>query len=263
MRLKGGLRVNVFNLPITILEQVLGVRLELEDDLELGGAYYSYAPYPLSRYGLEGVRLHFNDVPDFGLTYDSRPDLIMMLSIEFCSNNLLDLGRLEWRLRAAYGDLFDVVAYSVRTQSPPDDPSGSIGGHWVQFAAAASRRGVPLGDTPVLACSVDFELAEGAEASVLAAVAGLNDSAAVLTSTDSHSVGERRVRLSVRFDSPSLLELGRYAQLVDLAFGNAVRVLGYLVCGDLQRDGKLLRIERDFTSQADSLPFWDASASAP
>lgn len=256
-RLYGGLRGEFFTFPIEILEGVLGVSLKLEDDLELGGGYYGYEPYPLPDFGLTGVRLHINDIPDFGLTNETRPDLTMVLLIEYHCNNLLDLGRLEWRLRAVYGDLFDVSDYCIHTLPPPENPSHLIDVHCVQFAAATGRRGVPQTDTPFLACRLDFELAEGDEAALRATISSLDDTVAILRRVESIPSDDALIRLIVEFDSPSLLELGRYAQAIEVVFGDAVRILGYSVYGDLQRDGRVLCIEQAFTSRDDSLPFWD------
>jgi len=65
----------------------------------------------------------------------------------------------------------------------------------VQFAVAATRRGIPLRDAPNLACSIDFELAKGDKASVLETIAGMSDSVAVLRIVDSIPTSDTRLRL--------------------------------------------------------------------
>ena len=258
MSLISGLRVDVFDFPIEIIEQALGIELELMDDLELGGANYSYAPYPLPQFGLLNVRLHDNDVPDLGLTIEDRPDLVTWMSIQFSSSNLLDLGRLEWRIRAALGDLFDVVEYSFQTLPPAKDPSQTVSLHRVTFEAVQHRRSVPVRDATNLDCKIDFELAEGDQASLQATISGLVDSGAVMQSFDLTPTSNNHLRQTFCFHSPSILDLGRYAQAVSLTFGDRVKILGYSVCGDLQHDGKMLRIEHTFGSAADAIPFWEA-----
>jgi hypothetical protein len=253
MRLNGGLRAAPFTLPLQPIEAQLGIKLKPRHDLEFGGAHYAYTPYPIPEVGLVGVLVHPNEIPGLGSTYAARPDLDVTVSIDWFGSNWLDLGRLEWQLRMAYGDLFDVAEYSVVSLPPPNDPSFSSQVHWVQFAAAAGLRGVPLGNTPNLVCSIDFELAESDKKSLEATIAGLNDSAAVLRSIDSTPTSGTRLRQTVRFDSPSMLELGRYAQLIDLAFGNAVRLLGFSACGDLLRDGTNRCVESSLTSATGSI----------
>ena len=235
MSLHGGLRVSPFALPRAVLDEAFGCHLDLADDLELGGVYYCHEPYPLPQAGLVGVRLHANAIEGLGATDSERPDLITVLNVEVYSTNLLDLGRLEWQLRAAFGDLFDVSEYVI-TARPPISAAQPVEVHWVRFAAARQRRGLPIADTPVLHCSLGLELSRSDQAALRAAIESLSvDSAAVLRNFETTQVDDDPIRLTLSFDSPSLLELGRYAQAVELGLGASVRVLGYAVSGDLLR----------------------------
>jgi hypothetical protein len=83
-----------------------------------------------------------------------------------------------------------------------------------------------------------------------------DDTAAVLRTVEAAALGDAVVRLSVNFDTPSLLELGRYAQAVERMSGRTARVSGYTVSGDMQRDGHPMRIERSFVSRENALPCW-------
>lgn len=256
MSLHAGFRADASRLSVEPLTEVLGVRLELEDDLELGGAYYSYAPYPLPDSGLTGVRLRVNEIPGLGRTYDARPDLLSVLSIELCNSNLLDLGRLELQLRKAYGDLFDVAEYVVVSAPPADNPSFSPKVHSVQFEASARGRGTPIGEPPILNCSMELDLADDDQALARDTIAGMTNSAEVLRGVNSIRIGHGRARLTLQFDLPSLLELGAYAQAVESAACSTVKTLGYSIFGDLCRDGRMVRIERAFSSPAEALPSW-------
>jgi hypothetical protein len=256
MRLVGGLRAPPFNLPLQPIDALLGVKLELKDDLELGGAYYAYAQSPILDAGLSGVLVQSNEVPGTGLTYQSRPDLSVIVYVDWLGNNLLDLGRLEWQLRKAYGDLYDVAEYSVVSSPLTENPLWPREVHWVQFAAAVGHRGIPSTGTPNQACSVEFELAKGDELSVLKAVTELDDSPALIRSADSFPTSDTHLRLTLLFDSPSLLELGRYIQVIESVFGDRVDVLSYRVIGDLLRDGSAVTLERTFTSAQEVLPGW-------
>jgi hypothetical protein len=258
LRLNGGLRGEPFTVPLAPLETVLEVRPELAYDLELGGPHYRYAPHPLPERGLVGVLVHANAIPDFGRTYPHRPDLDLVVVIDWLGDNLLDLGRLEWRLRAAFGEPFDVAEYSVATLPRPGDPSHSSEVHWVQFAAAAGRRAVPLPDTPNLACTLEFELPEQDEFAARTAIIGLSDTSATSPRVNAVPAGDARIRLTVSFESPSLLELGRYADAVDMALGRGGTVRGYSVYGDLQRDGTPLSLHHSVASHA--VPGWRISA---
>ena len=250
MRLHGGLRVSQFALPRAVLDEAFGCHLDLADDLELGGVHYRYQPYPLPQAGLVGVRLHANAIEGLGATESERPDLITVLSVDVYSTNLLDLGRLEWRLRAAFGDLFDVSEYVI-TARPPLSAAQPVEVHWVRFAAARQGRGLPIADTPLLHCSLGLELSCSDQAALRVAIESLSaDSAAVLQNFETTRGDDDHSRLTLIFDSPSLLELGRYAQAVELSLGAPVRVLGYAVSGDLLRTGVPGRIERCFAPRA-------------
>lgn len=256
LRLNGGLRGEAYALPLAPVEDLLGVQLALKHDLELGGAHHVYTPDPIPDAGLVGVLVCANDTTHGASTYAARPDLGTALTLDWSGFNLLDLGRLEWRLRAAYGDLFDVAEYSVVTL-PASDPSLPSEVHWVQFASVEGHRGRPFADTPILACLLDFELPASSEARARATLAGMDgDTAAVIRTVEASPFDAAAIRLSVNFDTPSLLELGRYAQAVELVLGGSVRVSSYRVSGDLQREGNPIRIERSFVSPADALPGW-------
>lgn len=257
MSLHAGLRADVSSLPIRLFEDVLCVRLESEDDLELGGAYYSYAPYPLPDSGLAGVRLHLNNIPGLGLTYKTRPDLLFVLSIELRSSNLLDLGRLAWQLRKAYGDLFDVADYAVMSTPPPDNLSVAPEVHYVQFEPSAGGPGAPLGDPSTLHCSIEFGVAaEHDQAPVRGVITAMRGSSELLRDVTSFQVEHSNEHLSIQFDSTSLLELGMCAQAVESVPGIGLRVLRYTVSGDLLRDGSMVRVERSFASLTEALPGW-------
>ena len=261
LRLNGGLRTEPFVLPLAPVETLLGVQLALKDDLELGGAHYAYAPVPTPASGLVDVLICANDPANPSSTYAARPDLRTALVIDWFGHNLLDLGRLEWQLRAAYGDLFDVAEYSIATLPPADGTPSSSEVHWVQHESADRHRGTPLAGTPMLACTLDFEFPAGCEGLARATLDSLNDdTVAQIRQIQAIALGDARVRLVVSFDTPSLLELGRYAQAVELACGDTARVLAYAVSGDLQRDGHLLRVERRFASRLEALPDWLAAA---
>ena len=256
LRLNGGLRGKAFALPLAPVEALLGVQLALKHDLELGGVHYIYTPDPVPVAGLVGVLACANDASHSASTYAARPDLRTALTIEWFGFNLLDLGRLEWQLRGAYGDLFDVAEYSIVTR-PDSDTSLPSEVHWVQFASVDGYRGRPFADTPILACLLDFELPASIEARVRATLISLNDdTAAVLRAVEATPLGDAAVRLTVNFDTPSLLELGRYAQAVEQEHGRAVLVSSYTVSGGLQRGGHTMRIERSFVSRENALPSW-------
>jgi hypothetical protein len=251
-RLNGGLKRE---LPLAPLEDVFGVHLEVKDDFERGGAYHRYAPHPIPVSGLVDVLVHSNEIPN-GWTYVTRRDLEVVVIADWFNTNALDLGRLEWRLRAAYGDLFDVVAYSVVTLTPPGEPFRQPRSHWVEFAASPGHRTVPLANTPLLACTLDVEVPGHREDAARMAIAELTDSVAVPHRVDAAPAGGARSRLTLRFDSPSLLELGRYAEAIALTAGDETRFIGYSVHGDMLRDGQHLHVEHAFPSNESAYPAW-------
>jgi hypothetical protein len=245
MRLLAGLKANALAVSIEPLERIVGVHLDLADDLELGGAFYSYAPYPLPEAGVVGVRLHLNEIPGLGLINAERPDLQSLLSIEWFGSDVVDLGRLDWQLRQVFDDLYAVAEYTVASDSPAGKASGPPLVHWVQFEASLPRQESALVDTPTLDCGMEFELDETRSEAALEGLAGISDAAQGMRRVDVHQPGGRP-RLTLQFDSRSLLALGRCAEVVDSATGGASRVLGYRVSGDLLRNGSLDRIEQTF-----------------
>ncbi|MFB9240307.1 hypothetical protein IV454_24010 [Massilia antarctica] len=261
LRLNGGLRTEPFVLPLTPVETLLGVQLAPEDDLELGGAHYAYATVPTPARGLVDVLICANDPASPSSTYAARPDLLTALVIGWFGHNLLDLGRLEWQLRAAYGDLFDVAEYSIVTLPPADGAPSASEVHWVQHERTERHRGTPLAGTPTLACTLDVAFPAGCEGLARSTLDSLHDdTAAQIRQIQASALGDARTRLALSFDSPSLLDLGRYAQALELACGDSARVLAYAVSGDLQRDGHCLRVERRFASRLETLPDWLAAA---
>ena len=255
-RLNGGLRPGA---PAEPLAQLLGVEFATKDDYDRGGAYSAYAPQPSPDRGLIGVIVHSNAVPR-GLTDPTRPDLDQIVSIDWYGENLLDLGRLDWRLHAGLGDLFDVTAYSIVTLTPRGEPYRTPQSHWVEFIATPGGRSQPEADAPPLACRLEFELPEACEAAARAVVTDLSDSSAVLRSLTAAHADARRRRLTLQFNSPSLLDLGRYAEAIAVATRNAARVTGYAVRGDLQRDGRSAEVSQVFASKAAAKPAWRGAA---
>jgi hypothetical protein len=68
-----------------------------------------------------------------------------------------------------------------------------------------------------------------------------------------------RLRLRATFETPSLLELGRYAQAAEDSFGDAVGVVGYRALGDLLGDGTTARIEHGLAGRTP--PAWRGATS--
>jgi hypothetical protein len=92
---------------------------------------------------------------------------------------------------------------------------------------------------------MEFELDEADPQPVLERLVGLANVVPGVRRVDSRQPGGRP-RLTLQFDSRSLLALGRCAEVVDSAAGGASRVLGYRVSGDLLRTGSPDRIEQTF-----------------
>jgi hypothetical protein len=243
MRLLGGFRANAFDLPLEPLERIINVRLELADDLELGGAYYSYAPYPPPETGLAGVRLHVNEIRGLGMTNAARPDLLCLLLIELGGDDLLALGRLDCGLEAAYGEVYGVAEYSLAGLGPPGDPASAPQIHWVQFEASLLTPARPRPDTPALDCLMEFKLGMADPQPVMERLAAISEPAQGMRRID---LRRPDGHLTLQFDSRSLLALGRCAEAVESAAGGASKVLGYQVTGDLLRNGSLDSIEHTF-----------------
>jgi hypothetical protein len=255
IRLRGGLRADPYELPLKPLEALFGIKLRLSDDYDYGGVHYRYSPEPVPDVGPVTILVHPNAVSDDELTYPTRPDLDTALRVDLFGATLLDPGRLEWSLRGSYGDLYDVAEYSAFSLRPSEGSSPNA--HWVEFAGVPGGRGVPLPDTPVLACGLDAEVPASRAEAVRGAVAGLTDAAAVLKSADL-APGGSGTRLALRFETPSLLELGRYAEVIVLAGGDETRLIGYSVEGDVQRDGRRQRVQHVFEGAEGTRPVWRA-----
>jgi hypothetical protein len=256
IRLHGGLRGDPYSLPLTPLEDIFGIELKLGDDNDLGGVHYRYSPQPPPEFGPVTILVHPNEISDTEATYPERPDLGTVLRVDLFGATFLDPGRLEWSLRSAYGDLFDVCEYSAFSLPRSDAPGLPVKAHWVEFAAFPGHRSVPLADTPPLACTLDVEVPVHREDAARTGIAELTDSVAVLRRIDAAPAGEPSTRLRLRFDSPSLLELGRYAEAIAATAGNETRFIGYSVHGDLQRNGQYLHVEHAFSSNEHAQPTW-------
>jgi hypothetical protein len=261
LRLNGGLRDAPLDDPHAPLETVLGVQMKMRDDQELGGTYYSYTPQPTPASGLIDALVHDNEVYGRGPTSPSRPDLESIVRVDWYGTNLLDLGRLEWDLRAAYGDLFDVLDYAVLSLPRPDDPTHAIDIHRVEFAASPGHNAVPLPDAPALACCVEVELAADEERVARAVLESPIESSASAFTVRVHRVGDARARLTLEFTSPSLLDPGRFVRALEVSC-RTLKVIGYSAEGDLQRDGKTVRIGQQLADGEGTLPAWRSAAAA-
>ncbi len=255
IRLRGGLRADPYELSLEPIERLFGIKLRLSDDNDYGGVYYRYAPEPVPEVGPVTILVHPNAISDDDLTYPTRPELGTALRVDLFGATFLDPGRLEWSLRAAYGDMFDVCEYSAFSLLTSEGSSPSA--HWVEFAGASGARGAPLPDTPILACTLETEVPASRAEAVRKDVAQLTDAAGALTSINEAS-GGTETRLALAFETPSLLELGRYAEVIARTAGEQARFIGYSVEGDLQRDGRLQRIAHRFGPTDGTGPAWRA-----
>ncbi len=231
VRLLGGFREPMDRLPLRPLGRLLGVRLNPLRDERTGEAL-GHQPEPPET-GTASILLEPNEAPDGSLGDPARPDLESLLRIDLRGASFLDPGRLDWSLRARYGDLFDIREYAVFSQLHADTPA-----HWVAFSRSPGNAAAPAAGSPELACTLRLDLPSRRAEAASAALASEDGADLRLE----RQVAARRTRLTLTFDTRSLLTLGRLAEIARLAAGRTARVLGYTIDGDLTRNGRPTRV---------------------
>jgi hypothetical protein len=134
MRLDVGFYSNDLWAVERLLGQALNLDLVLQDDLELGGVYFDYEPWPVPDSGLCDVRLRQNYVAGTGWRVAHRPDLPIIAEINLRSTNLLEIGEVAAYLEATCGNQCAVCGYVVSLANLATEPSAEFWrAHWLDL----------------------------------------------------------------------------------------------------------------------------------
>lgn len=261
MRLDLGFATEDFQRVAANVEEWLGVRLESDDDLELGGHYVKYFPPSLPEEGLCGVRIRQNHVEGRGWRLPLHREMPLCAEVEVCGPEVIQLGRMAGRLRSVGGARASIAAYVVAHSPYRPDDEVFPRAHVVQFDAD----GVPMNDAPELACHIVFgfgtpDLADaGSIASEILELhpvehtsedlgghflelKGSDRSGLVRRNKISpvHWLYPRHKHHELLFDvdlrTPNLLELGELVRKVGTGPSIPPTLIEYRVVGDLVRD---------------------------
>jgi hypothetical protein len=259
LRLVAGIRHGSLARARSGLERVLGVRLKLGHDLDLGDAHYAYDPRPVPPRGLVGALVQVNDIPAHGLSYVDHPDADSILATDWIGDNLLDLGRLHDALRRGFGRNYMAIEYSAVKLPPSNENRAANEIHCVRFAVTDNEFCPPLHKAPVQGCTLEFIVAPPDRQEVEARLANpdrwLGMSSGVVW--DWQADGPL-TRLRATFLSPSLMELGCCGRVVEARSNGAASAAGYQIQGDLLRDGTEICIKHTLSSAERRWPAWQS-----
>lgn len=260
-RLDVGFATNDLSAVASLVERWLGQSLQSDDDLELGGLYFRYAPDPLPDAGLCGIRVRQNQVEDLGWRLEHRQELPVCAQVEVDGPDLLVLGRIASRMGTVCSDLASVAAYVVaRSPFDAEDPIFPRA-HTVQF----DSDGRPAAEYPELFCMLTFGF-ETEDLTVAGKIAGeLLESSPI--EHDSKDLSGRYLEfagatrnglvrrnqislvywlyprhqqhtllLDVTWRTSNLLEMGELASHIEEVAAEKLTLIAYRVTGDLVRD---------------------------
>src|SRR5262249_26315245 len=109
LRMVAGLRHGPLTPTRTEMERVLGVRLRLGHDLDLGDGHYTYDPRPVPPRGLIGAQVLVNDIPGHGMIYADNPDIELIVAVDWIGDSLLDLGLLHDALHHVFSSNYAAI----------------------------------------------------------------------------------------------------------------------------------------------------------